>query len=87
MKMKVRLKGKTRHGKNRIQQHGDLWNVVKFADKDLGKGFIRSSNAPGPWMWLESIKCKCNTCRTWGQDGRWVSERNDDNFEIIEEIE
>ena len=24
---KVMLKGKTRHGKNRINQHGDIWIV------------------------------------------------------------
>ena len=67
--MKVKLKGKTRHGKNRVSQHGDLWEVVRWVDeKEVGKG-------------------KCSTCVKWGQDGRWVSERMDDNFNIIEEIE
>ena len=74
--MKVKLKGKTRHGKNRVSQHGDLWEVVRWVDeKEVGKGFIKFSDAPGPWLFLESIKCKCSTCVKWGQDGRWVSER------------
>ena len=85
--MKVKLKGKTRHGKNHVSQHGDLWKVGRIVDGELGKGFVRSSNAPGPWLWLESINCKCSTCEKWGQDGRWVSERMDDNFNVIEEIE
>jgi|TARA_R100000458_G_C8121024_1_gene139913 hypothetical protein len=88
--MKVKLKGKSRHGKNRVNQHGNLWKVQKIVDDPLmGKGFLRSSNAPGPWFWLESINCECSTCNKFGQDGRWVSEVRDDNFEvtIIEENE
>ena len=37
--MKVKLKGKTRHGKNRVSQHGDLWKVGRIVDGELGKGF------------------------------------------------
>ena len=88
--MKVKLKGKSRHGKNRVNQHGNIWKVMKINEgRDFGKGFIRSSDAPGPWFWLESINCKCSTCNKFGQDGRWVSEVRDDNFEvtIIEENE
>ena len=65
--MKVELKGKSRHGKNRVKQHGNLWKVMKINEgRDFGKGFIRSSDAPGPWFWLESINCKCSTCNKWG---------------------
>ena len=88
--MKVELKGKSRHGKNRVNQHGKIWKVVRINEgRDFGRGFIRSSNARGPWFWLESIKCKCSTCGKWGQDGRWVSEVGDENFDvtIIEENE
>ena len=88
--MRVQLKPKSRHGKNRVKQHGDMWKVKNIVDDHIiGKGFVRSSNAPGPWLWLESINCKCSTCDKWGQDGRWVSEVRDDNFDvtIIEENE
>tara|TARA_R100001082_G_C4283442_1_gene124918 strand:+ start:317 stop:583 length:267 start_codon:yes stop_codon:yes gene_type:complete len=82
--MRVELKGKSRHGKNRVNQHGNLWKVKRVVDDpNIGKGFIRSSDAPGPWFWLESINCKCSTCEKHGQDGRWVSEVRDNNFELI----
>ena len=70
--MKVNLKGKTRHGKNRVNQHGDWWVV---------------SNETENSFWLESIDCECATCNKWGQDGRWVDKKNDVNFEIIERVE
>ena len=86
--MKVELKGKSRHGKNRVNQHGTLWEV-KGTSLTHDSRISFATKAPGPWLWLESIDCKCSTCEKWGQDGRWVSERNDDNFEvtIIEENE
>ena len=28
--MKIRLKGITGHGKNRIREHGELWEVLEF---------------------------------------------------------
>tara|TARA_R100001244_G_scaffold122170_1_gene91824 strand:+ start:261 stop:500 length:240 start_codon:yes stop_codon:yes gene_type:complete len=66
--MKVKLKGKTRHGKNRVNQHGEWWVVSGETDKSF---------------WLESIVCDCTTCVKWGQDGRWVWKKNDDNFDIV----
>ena len=88
MKTFVKLKAKSRHGKNRINMHGELWRVDKIVDDPrMGQGFIRSSNAPGPWLWLESVSCDCPVCQKWGQDGRWISERQDENFEIVEWIE
>jgi hypothetical protein len=85
--VKFRLKGKSRHGKNRVKQHGDLWRAVKSANNDFSKTFeMFFSVGPSPWILLESIDCKCSTCNKWGQDSRWVSKRNDKNFEVIEDI-
>ena len=81
--MFVKLKGKTRHGKNRVNQHGEWWKVVK----SRGSG-------PNPWgkilpdaFHLRSVDCPCNTCKKFGQDGRWSAQRNDVNFEIVEQKE
>jgi hypothetical protein len=67
--MKINLKGKTRHGKNRVNQHGEWWVVSNETEKSF---------------WLESIDCECTTCNKWGQDGRWVDKKNDVNFDIVE---
>ena len=65
----VLLKGKTRHGKNRIQQHGMEWlieNVSTFQGQPAM--FLRSKNkTEGP---------KDNK----GFDTRWVILRDDPNF-------
>ena len=66
--MKVKLKGKTRHGKNRVNQHGEWWVVSAERDNSF---------------WLESIDCECPTCEKWGQDGRAVDKKNDTNFNIV----
>ena len=78
--MFVKLKGKTRHGKNRVQQHGAWWKVEHEVDS-------------GPNLWgkilpdrlhLSSVDCPCNTCEKFGQDARWIAQINDVNFDVIE---
>jgi hypothetical protein len=73
MMEKVLLTGKTRHGKNRIQQHGKVWLI-----KNLGtfKG--------SPAMLLRSEFETEGPRDHKGFDGRWVLLQNDPNF-IIEE--
>ena len=54
----IRLKGKTNHGKNRIREHGDVWEVL-----DLPPGVTSMTPAPtkqcvrskktGEWRWLD----------------------------------
>ena len=79
----VILRGKTRHGKNRVREHGDRWVVVRRTEENLGPRFHVPVNASPPWLWLETTDCECSTCEKWGQDGRWVAENNDLNFEIL----
>ena len=71
--MEIKLKGVTRHGKNRIHQHGDVWEVVsegKFKGKDA-------------WN-LKSLRPTEGPRDAKVHDGRWVHKNNDFNFEILE---
>lgn len=70
--MKVRLTGKTKHGKNRVRENGDLWKVTRIAEK---VHFPRAISGPGPFFFLTSLK-------PGSDDWRWVSEFDDPNFEV-----
>ena len=65
----IRLKGKTQHGKNRINQHGDIWLVVHV---DVWKVMLRSRD--------KTFKAGGE----WHHDGRWIKNGIDKNFEIVE---
>ena len=66
----VILAGKTRHGKNRIQQHGKLWTV-------LGVGTFNGR----PAMQLQSENKTEGAKGNKGFDSRWVHLADDNNFE------
>ena len=70
---KVRLTGITRHGKNRVREQGDVWEVIR-----INPSVSFKTNAPGPFMLLQA---------TTTINMRWVSIVNDDNFtvEVIDE--
>ena len=73
MMEKVLLTGKSRHGKNRINQHGKLWFVENF-------GTFKGSPAV-------MLRSECKTFKLGDNmihDGRWVLLQNDPNF-VIEE--
>ena len=74
----VELKGKTKKGKDRIRQHGKVWEVEGNTDKLL----FPIKNSQGPFLKLRSVMCECNTCKKWGQDWRIISEKNDSDFEV-----
>ena len=54
----IKLKGITGHGKNRIREHGELWEIL-----ELPPGVVSMSNKPalppvksvkpGVWRWLD----------------------------------
>jgi len=67
---KVKLKAKTRKGKNRIRQFGEWWKVCRTTPTVLF-----STETHGSWVLLESLNKK---------DWRWVRETDDPDFEIIE---
>ena len=62
------LRGKTRHGKCRIEQHGKQWRIMRDAK-------FRGDDA-----WLLQSMQKTNR---GGFDCRWVLKQNDSNFEVI----
>ena len=67
----LKLKGVTRHGKNRINQHSDVWEVI---DEQLTQLLLQSlEKTEGP---------KHNKVK----DMRWISATEDRNFEIVEHI-
>ena len=65
----VLLKGKTRHGKNRINQHGDMWLIDSVSTfQGQPAMLLRSENkteGPKDNKWFDS---------------RWVLLRDDPNF-------
>lgn len=79
------LQGVSRHGKNRIEQHGEIWTIREIS-QFIGR----------PAMLVESEK-QTFTIKTrdaakteeWTskkvKDTRWVHISNDDNFVIVGE--
>lgn len=72
----VILEGKTRHGKNRVRQHGDRWVVGRVSES-----VMCLDNEPG--LLLAVLNCECSTCEKWGPDWRWIRQTDDPNFEIL----
>ena len=70
---KVKLTGITRHGKNRVREQGEFWEVIRINPTVSFK-----TKAPGPFMLLQAAE---------SINMRWVSTVNDDNFsvEVIDE--
>lgn len=66
----VVLTAKTRHGKNRIHQHGDRWLVEEVR---------------GPSMMLRSENKTFKLGDKFMHDGRWVDLKNDKNFDWRED--
>ena len=65
---KVKLTGITRHGKNRVREQGEVWEVIRMNPTVSFK-----TKAPGPFMLLQAAE---------GINMRWVSTTNDDNFSV-----
>ena len=68
---KIKLTGITQHGKNRVREQGEVWEVIRL---NPTVGF--KTKAPGPFMLLQA---------TESINMRWVSTVNDDNF-LVEVI-
>lgn len=78
----VILSGKTRHGKNRINQHGDRWKIREVATF-LGQPAVHVESMHNTF----SIKVRdAAKTKEWTtkklKDSRWVHLRNDSNFVI-----
>lgn len=64
----IELKGKSRHGKTRVAQHGNIWVIM--AEKSINT----VSNKVGPAWLVESFET---------DDSRWVLKNEDGDFEIV----
>ena len=69
----IRLKGKTMKGKNRVREHGDLWNVLAETDHVL---FAPSSK--GPWLFVAPVGKNQDD-----KASRWIHGLTDLDFEIF----
>ena len=50
----VILKGKTRHGKNRINQHGERWTIIELRHgKMLLESSERTDKGGFDWRWVD----------------------------------
>ena len=70
---KVRLKGRSQKGKNRVRDHGEMWTVLAEADRVL----FAPSN-PGPWLFVAAEGCDQNH-----KSSRWVKTAGDADFEVV----
>ena len=69
----MRLAGKTRHGKNRIRENGDMWRVISV---DGGDSSILTTKVCVRPMDLDRRD-------NW----RWIDLPSDEHMEIVEHIE
>jgi hypothetical protein len=67
------LKPKSKKGKNRIHEHGNLWKLINTVSGVLFCG------KPGPWYYVNSLKRP--------DYYRWVHHNDDEDLIIIEKIE
>jgi len=65
---KVKLVGKSRHGKNRVREQGELWQVVNEKSNINFR-----TNAPGPFLLIQSES---------SDNIRWVSIHGDPDFVV-----
>ncbi len=72
---KVKLKGKTKHGKNRVREQGQVWIVVK-----VGTDLIFAEDKKKEFALLRAE-------RRPDMHWRWVALKEDANFtmEVVEE--
>ena len=69
----MKLSGKTRHGKNRIRENGEMWRVIQVDGQDSS---IMSTKVCVRPVDLERRE-------NW----RWVDLPSDEHMEIVEHIE
>ena len=65
----IQVRDKTRRGKNIIKIHGDTWIIIRAQMNVL------FSDMSGTWFLIVSAK---------DDDVRWIHEKNDENFEILQ---
>ena len=49
----IKLKGKTRHGKNRIREHGATWSIEEIKVSPAPSGLLVKSLKSGVKRWID----------------------------------
>lgn len=70
--MIVLLSGITRHGKNRVREHGCEWKVIRT------EASVFFDNLPGPWHFVEPV-----ASQNPKNASRWVHEKFDAHFVMV----
>jgi len=68
----ITLKPKSKHGKDRVAQHGDQWRITGMA-QFMGNPAVKVESLGETLKISDTLKVK---------DGRWVNIKNDPDFEI-----
>jgi hypothetical protein len=69
----IRLKGKTQKGKNRVREHGEMWNVLAETDKVLF-----APSVTGPFLFVAPVGKNQND-----KSSRWIHGLTDLDFDIV----
>lgn len=67
---KVKLIGKTKHGKNRVNEQGAFWTVAEVKVMSHNSGFVPKGTM------VALLNGNSDPLKHW----RWVETRNDKNF-------
>jgi hypothetical protein len=73
----LELKGISRHGKNRIDQHGNTWRVIRLGHPFRPNGIGLESLEETFGGFADGRRVK---------DGRWITIHNDPNFETVRKV-
>lgn len=66
---KVKLSSKSRHARNRIAQHGEIWNVISETPEEI---LLRSERKT--WRDVNGL---------FSEDKRWIFKKNDPDFSFV----
>lgn len=72
---KIRLRGKSQKGKNRVRENGEVWTVLAEVDTIL---FAPSEF--GPWLFIAP-----QGCGHLHKASRWIRKSADTDFDIVTE--
>ena len=72
---KVKLKGISQKGKNRVREHGETWSV--FAETET---VLFAAGKPGPWLFLAPVGKNQDD-----KASRWVRLSGDTDFTVTPE--
>jgi len=73
----VKLTGKTKHGKDRIRQHGDIWDVVSMSMQTNKNRMALVSLGE-----TTSLRLNDGSIVRW-RDGRNIDKTNDKDFDWV----